>query len=115
MRNGVRRIFEKMAMAELLSAPFGPARIPAKERYCLLSYLPVRCVFAGGNDLGSQSASHLARVSADFGQFRAQALTAEQIDNYVSERVKEGDAPSSINRTMQLLGQSYKLAIKNDT
>lgn len=52
-------------------------------------------------------------VKADFGEVRASSLTAEQIDQYAANRVKQGHAPSSINRTTQLLGQSYKLAIKN--
>lgn len=60
--------------------------------------------------LSPQSSSHLDRV--DFGEARAIGLTAEQIDNYVSERVQQGDAASSINRACQLLGQGYKLAIR---
>jgi integrase len=62
--------------------------------------------------LSTQSESHIDRVDADFGQARASDLTAEKIDEYISRRVDDGHAASSINRTTQLLGQAYKLAIR---
>ena len=64
--------------------------------------------------LSSQSAGHLNRVNDDFGSELAVALTSEEIDRYIRKRVERGDAPSSINRTTQLLGQSYKLAIRRN-
>lgn len=62
--------------------------------------------------LSPQGSSHLARVDKDFGQFLAATLSAERIDAYIRERLEQGDAASSINRTCQLLGQGYKLAIR---
>jgi integrase len=58
----------------------------------------------------SQGKSNLARVSADFGAFRAMNLTAEDVDEYIERRLAEGYAKASINRTTQLLHQAYTLA-----
>jgi integrase len=70
----------------------------------------------------AQNLSHLRRVDSDFGQYRAIELTAEKIDKYVEGRLAEkqgangerieGDRPASVNRTLQLLSQSYTLAIR---
>jgi integrase len=57
-----------------------------------------------------QNLSNIARVRADFGNIRAAALTAEQLDRYVQDRLLEGSAKASINRVTQLLRQAYKLA-----
>jgi integrase len=59
-----------------------------------------------------QNLSHLRRVDADFGQVRATELTAEQIDNYVTQRLADGAAKATINRVTQLLGQAYGLAVE---
>ena len=58
-----------------------------------------------------QALSHLKRADADFGEYRATALTSEKIDAYVEERLAHGDAPASINRPLQLIRQGYKLAL----
>jgi integrase len=60
----------------------------------------------------AQNRSNLKRVTADFGEARAEALTAEKIDDYIERRLADGDAKASINRTTQLLSQCYKLAIE---
>jgi integrase len=60
----------------------------------------------------AQNRSNLKRVTEDFGQVRATALTPEQIDKYIEGRLAEGDAKASINRTTQLLSQAYTLAIR---
>jgi integrase len=57
-----------------------------------------------------QNLSNIARARADFGVTRAAALTAEQVDSYVRERLTQGAAKASINRVTQLLRQAYKLA-----
>jgi len=62
--------------------------------------------------LSAQNASHLRRVENDFGRFRAVELTPEKIDQNIEERLAAGDAKASINRTLQVLGQSFKLAIR---
>jgi len=59
-----------------------------------------------------QLASHLKYVRAHFGHFRAIALTAEQIDKFIVERLEEGYRPATINRNTQLLTQAYNLAIE---
>jgi integrase len=61
-----------------------------------------------------QNLSVLKRADADFGTFRAVDLTAESIDKYIEERLADGDQPATINRTTQLLGQCYALAIRRE-
>jgi integrase len=72
--------------------------------------------------LSAQNASHLRRVSADFGEYRAVELTAERIDRYIETRLADktgpngehipGDRPASVNRATQILSQCYALAIR---
>src|SRR5437879_9428217 len=62
--------------------------------------------------LSPQNKSGLARAEADFGNFRALALTAERIDTYVQKRLEDGCQPATINRITQLLGQAYRLATR---
>jgi integrase len=59
-----------------------------------------------------QNLSVLKRVESDFGTFRAIELTSERIDKYIEKRLAEGHAKASINRTTQMLGQCYMLAIQ---
>jgi integrase len=61
--------------------------------------------------LSAQNRSHLNRVKKDFGNYAALSLTAEKIDAYIEQRLAENDRPATINRTTQMLGQCYKLAI----
>jgi integrase len=64
-------------------------------------------------DKGSaQNLSNIKRVREDFALQRAASLTAEQVDRYVERRMSDGSAPASINRVTQLLGQAFKLAIR---
>ncbi len=73
----------------------------------------------------SQNRSHLKRVRDDFGDLLAAAVTPEQIDKYIERRLARrrgakgelipGDRPASINRSLQLLGQSFSLAVKRGT
>ncbi len=60
----------------------------------------------------SQSAdsSQIARVKKDFGSHRALALTPETVANYIRDRLAQGDAKASVNRTTQVLAQGFKLA-----
>jgi integrase len=70
----------------------------------------------------AQNLSHLRRVETDFGARRASELTAEFIDAYVSGRLADstsakgeviaGDKPATVNRTLQMLGQCFQLAIR---
>src|SRR6266851_9023813 len=59
-----------------------------------------------------QNLSYLKRVTADFGTYRAVELTAERIDKYIEQRLADGAANASVNRTTQILGQCFALAIK---
>jgi len=59
--------------------------------------------------------SHLARVETDFGDCRALAVTPEKIDTYIEERLAEKHRPASINRTLQMLGQAFNLAVRRGT
>lgn len=74
----------------------------------------LRADYALRGKLSPQSAGHLDRVDEDFGTELAVALTSEAIDRYISERVERGHAPSTINRITQLLGQSYRLAVRRN-
>jgi integrase len=65
--------------------------------------------------LSEQNACNLRRVAKDFGDYKAALLTSEIVDNYIGERVANGDKPASINRTTQLLNQSYTLAKRRGT
>jgi integrase len=55
---------------------------------------------------------HLKKLDTDFGDRRATALTSEEITKYIERRKTAGHRPASINRTTQLLGQCYRLAVR---
>ena len=57
-----------------------------------------------------QNLSNIKRTHDDFGGVRAIALSPEAVDQYVEERLADGDAKASINRVLQLLKQAYRLA-----
>ena len=57
-----------------------------------------------------QVRSNLEHVRSGFGNIRATALTAEQVDDYIQRRLSDGAAKASINRVTQLLKQAYGLA-----
>jgi hypothetical protein len=70
----------------------------------------------------AQNRSHLKHVGDDFGDLLAAAVTPKQIDKYIERRLASkrgakgeliaGDRPASINRSLQLLGQCFNLAVK---
>lgn len=62
-----------------------------------------------------QNLSVLKRADTDFGIDRAVDLTADKIDRYIEQRLQDGDRPATINRTTQMLGQAYALAVKRET
>jgi integrase len=62
--------------------------------------------------LSPQNASGLKKAEADFGTYRAMGLTADAIDAYVQRRIAEGERPATINRTTQVVGQAYRLAMR---
>jgi integrase len=62
----------------------------------------------------AQFKSHLKRIRAAFGAWRAVnlAATPEAIDKYINGCKEAEIAPATINRGTQLLAQAYKLAIE---
>ena len=66
--------------------------------------------------------SHVKRVREDFRDLHAAAITPERLDKYIEGRLASkrglnnkliaGDRPASINRTLQLLGQGFNLAVQ---
>ena len=64
---------------------------------------------------GKQSAqfnSHLKPVRKYFGDWRAVDVTAEAVDRFISELLEQGKAVATTNRSTQLLGQAFTLAIR---
>jgi integrase len=57
-----------------------------------------------------QALSNIKRAKADFGAIRATALTSEDVDQYIEQRLADEYAKSSVNRVTQLVKQAYKLA-----
>jgi integrase len=62
------------------------------------------------NILSSTNACHLNRLDRDFGSYKASELTAGEIKDYIQRCQAKGDKASTINRTTQMLGQSFNLA-----
>ena len=58
----------------------------------------------------AQNLSNIRRAKSDFGHIRALQLTTEAVDEYIVTRLAQGSARASINRVLQLVKQSYKLA-----
>ena len=56
--------------------------------------------------------SHLRHVREHFGVTRAIEITAAKIDAYIEDRLASGARPATINRSTQLLGQAFKLAVE---
>ncbi len=59
---------------------------------------------------------HIARVERDFGDRIAVQITTGELQKYIKTRQAaggKGSRPASVNRTLQVLGQSFKIAIRN--
>jgi integrase len=54
--------------------------------------------------------SHIARAREGFGKRRAKDLTSEDVNNYIAKRLAKKHANATINRTLQFVGQAYRLA-----
>lgn len=50
--------------------------------------------------------SNIAKMRAQFGAIRAIALSSEEIDGYIQQRLQDGYAKATVNRGLQLLGQA---------
>lgn len=59
-----------------------------------------------------QFKAHLKPIREHFGNWRAVQVTAEAVDEFISERIEDEYSPATVNRSTQLLAQAYKLAIE---
>jgi integrase len=59
-----------------------------------------------------QNLSHLKRVEADFGHYRALSLSSGKIKEYIKARQDAGHADAAINRTTGMLLQCYRNAVE---
>jgi integrase len=95
------------------------ARVFTTPKACKLTVAELLSALKSDFELRSkdspQNLSVLKRVDADFGNTLAVSLTSEKIDTYVQGRIAQGDAPATINRCSQILGQAYQLAIRRGT
>ena len=58
-----------------------------------------------------QFKAHLKPLREHFGNWRAVELTSEAVDEFISELLDDEKRPATVNRSTQLLGQAYQLAI----
>lgn len=56
--------------------------------------------------------SLLKPLRSHFGEYRASQVTSDTVSKYIESLLADGYSNSSVNRRMQLLGQAYRLAIK---
>lgn len=59
-----------------------------------------------------QFRSHVKRIREYFGDWRAVEITPALVDRYIETRLATGAAHASINRSTQVFGQSFKLAVE---
>lgn len=64
--------------------------------------------------LTPSTVSELKHVEDSFGDFRALKLKAKHIADHKRDRLADGYAQASINRTLTFLGRAYELAIENE-
>jgi integrase len=71
--------------------------------------------------MSPQVLSHLKPIREALADRRAVAVTAEVVDNFIEDRLKDqeiggemvrGKAPATVNRETQLLGQAFRLAVE---
>jgi integrase len=60
----------------------------------------------------AQFKSHLKPLRAYFGDRRAVSVTSDAIDAFIEDRIQKEYKPATINRSTQLLGQAFKLALQ---
>jgi integrase len=58
-----------------------------------------------------QTRCQVTQAREYFGNMRALEITPELVDRYIEERLAKGARPATINRTTQVLAQSFKLAV----
>jgi integrase len=60
-----------------------------------------------------KAVSHVKPLREYFGTWRAADITANSVGTYIEELRKEGYSNATVNRRTQLLGQAFKVAIRN--
>ena len=94
----------------------GPARRwPPRWSSSRLDQRPgfsTRSGFSTRNGLKSlpQIRSRVKRVAAAFAGYRALAVTDDVIGKYVEQRQRDGAAPATINRELEVIGRAFALA-----
>src|SRR6516164_8759988 len=61
----------------------------------------------------AKSASHLKPLRDYFGTWRAVEVTSDVVGRYIESLRSEDYSNASVNRRTQLLGQAFKLAVRN--
>lgn len=86
---------------------------PAQEKVRVSALLDaLQTSFKIDGKASPQFLSHLKRIRAAFGDYRAIELAdGSAIDRYIVEQQDKGTAPATINRATQILGQAFKLAV----
>lgn len=59
-----------------------------------------------------QFKSHLSHIRNHFGCMRAVEVTAALVDRYIEGRLADGARPASVNRSTQVFGQAFNLAVE---
>jgi len=62
--------------------------------------------------LSVKTQSNIKPLRSAFGEVRANQVTTDGITRYVEKMLDEGYKPASVNRRTQLLGQAFKLALR---
>lgn len=62
-----------------------------------------------------QNLSHIKKAREYFGDQRACQIDAALVDKHIAERLEAGDAKGTVNRALQVLGQSFTLAVRQGT
>jgi integrase len=119
-RDVLRKRLKEVHASEVTGLVFESARMRKVTVFDLCDALESDLTLRG--KWSGQNRSHLKRVRDDFGDLLAAAVTPEQIDKYIERRLASkrdargelisGDRPASINRSLQLLGQCFNLAVK---
>lgn len=65
-------------------------------------------------EVGPQMQSHMNRVLDYFGEMRAMDVHHREVNEFITELKADGKQNATVNRSLQLLGQAYKLACTSD-
>ncbi|MCI0404131.1 MAG: site-specific integrase [Acidobacteria bacterium] len=107
----LRRRLRERAVSEELGRPFiGPEqkRVRVSE---LLDAFEKDAELRGLRGL-DRLRSHVKQVRDTFGDWRAVKMTPRAIDNYVADCLEDGVRPATVNRRLQVLSQSFRLAVE---